>query len=229
MTASPGTDPGAPPSRDTPGVDAPHRPGEALALLAVSCALQGLVLLVPEGAAGSLAAALRPTLQVLAWTAPAYVAAERRGRDPLVVHGLLVRPARVAGSLGLALATLPLYALGFLALVRGARPTELPLLAAGERALIDLPFAALPEEYFFRGALQPSVAPGRPWLAIGLASLAFAVAHVVFAPGHSPERLLTFFPSLVFGWLRWRTGSIVPGIVFHALCNGVEVLVRGPA
>ena len=28
-----------------------------------------------------------------------------------------------------------------------------------------------------------------------------------------------FFPSLLFCWLRARTGSIVPGIVFHGLAN----------
>jgi membrane protease YdiL (CAAX protease family) len=49
---------------------------------------------------------------------------------------------------------------------------------------------------------------------------------VVFDVNHSPQRLLVFFPSLVFGWLRLRTGSLLPGIFFHALCNGVEELVR---
>jgi hypothetical protein len=135
-----------------------------------------------------------------------------------------VRPERLASSLGAALATLPLYALGF-RLWFGPFTTAPPIEPAVERFLRDLPFAALPEEYFFRGALQPSIAPGKPWLAIVLASVAFALVHLVFDPQHA-ERLLVFFPSLVFGWLRWRTGSVVPGIFFHALCNGLEELLR---
>ncbi len=32
-------------------------------------------------------------------------------------------------------------------------------------------------------------------------------------------RLAVFFPSLLFGWLRSRTGGIGASTVFHALCN----------
>jgi membrane protease YdiL (CAAX protease family) len=28
-----------------------------------------------------------------------------------------------------------------------------------------------------------------------------------------------FFPALLFGWLRARTGGIGAPVVFHALCN----------
>jgi membrane protease YdiL (CAAX protease family) len=35
----------------------------------------------------------------------------------------------------------------------------------------------------------------------------------------NPQRLAVIFPALVFGWMRARTGSIVPGALFHALCN----------
>ena len=46
----------------------------------------------------------------------------------------------------------------------------------------------------------------------------------VFAVGHFltiriPARLAVFFPALLFGWLRARTGGIGAGVVFHALCN----------
>jgi membrane protease YdiL (CAAX protease family) len=33
------------------------------------------------------------------------------------------------------------------------------------------------------------------------------------------QRLAVFFPALVFGWMRARTGSILAGATFHALCN----------
>ena len=229
MTGEPASSPLPPaPAREPAGSpEPPHSAREAASLLAISVVLEGLVLLIPEGGAGSLGAALRPTLHVLAWMAPAYFAVERRGRDPLVAHALLVRPQRTASTLGLALLTLPLYAVAFVLRANRGIPQALPPLApALERFLRDLPFAALPEEYFFRGALQPSILPRRPYAGIALASVAFAVAHVLFDPAHSPARLLVFFPSLVFGWLRLRTGSLAPGIFFHALCNGVEELLR---
>jgi membrane protease YdiL (CAAX protease family) len=31
--------------------------------------------------------------------------------------------------------------------------------------------------------------------------------------------LSVFFPSLLFGWLRARTGGIGASVFFHALCN----------
>ncbi|HEX6765646.1 MAG TPA: JDVT-CTERM system glutamic-type intramembrane protease, partial [Polyangiaceae bacterium] len=46
----------------------------------------------------------------------------------------------------------------------------------------------------------------------------------IFALGHvttefHPNRLGVFFPSLVFGWLRARTGGIGACVFFHAFCN----------
>jgi membrane protease YdiL (CAAX protease family) len=203
---------------------APHTQKEAILLLGLSAALEALTALVPDGTGGSFLLGLKPTLHVLAWTAPAYFAVERRGGDPLVAHGVLVRPRSLASSLGLALLVLPLYVLGFF-VWRGRPASWPPLGPALERIARDVPFAALPEEYFFRGAFQPSIWPTRPYLAIVVTSSVFAAAHVVFDPDHSLARLLVFFPSLLFGWLRLRTGSIVPGIFFHALSNGVEEFV----
>jgi membrane protease YdiL (CAAX protease family) len=86
---------------------------------------------------------------------------------------------------------------------------------------------ALPEEAFFRGYLQSALnrvwAPrwrvlGAPLGAGWLVSAAiFAVGHVLTSP--HPSRLAVFFPALVFGFLRARTGGIGAGVVFHAACN----------
>lgn len=86
---------------------------------------------------------------------------------------------------------------------------------------------ALPEEAFFRGYLQTSLerawAPrwrilgadlGPGWL---LASAIFAIGHVLTI--HHPARLAVFFPALVFGWLRQRTGGVGASVLFHASCN----------
>ena len=45
----------------------------------------------------------------------------------------------------------------------------------------------------------------------------FAVGHVLTIPHVS--RLAVFFPALLFGWLRARTGGIGAGVLFHAMCN----------
>lgn len=86
---------------------------------------------------------------------------------------------------------------------------------------------ALPEEVFYRGWMQSRLAglfksrfvvAGVPigWHVVVTAAL-FAISHLVLHP--SPARLAVFFPGLLFGWLRERTGSVVASISFHALCN----------
>ncbi len=98
-----------------------------------------------------------------------------------------------------------------------------------EQALGQLLVIALPEEAFFRGFLQSALdgrfserwrfrvlgaelGPG--WL---IAAAVFAVGHLLTIP--HPSRLAVFFPALLFGWLRARTGGIGAGVLFHALCN----------
>jgi len=86
---------------------------------------------------------------------------------------------------------------------------------------------ALPEEAFYRGYLQTRLDDAwRPrWRVLGarvgpgllVASAIFALGHVATVP--LPTRLAVFFPSLLFGWLRARTGGIGASVCFHALCN----------
>lgn len=95
--------------------------------------------------------------------------------------------------------------------------------------LLQVVFIAFPEEFFYRGFLQKRLdeANGRRvWLRLGPIELSRSnvVVSVVFALGHfvlglDPMRLAVFFPSLLFGWLRDRTGGIAASIVFHACCN----------
>lgn len=94
-------------------------------------------------------------------------------------------------------------------------------------ALNQLVVVAIPEELFFRGYLMGRLderwPPTRRLLgapigkALVVSSVLFAIGHVLVVP--NPQRLAVFFPALVFGWMRARTGSIIPGAVFHALCN----------
>jgi CAAX protease family protein len=86
---------------------------------------------------------------------------------------------------------------------------------------------ALPEEAFFRGYLQSALdrAWAPRWRILGadlgpgwiVAAAIFAVGHYLTI--HHPARLAVFFPALVFGWLRKRTGGVGSSLLFHAACN----------
>jgi len=84
--------------------------------------------------------------------------------------------------------------------------------------LFQLLGVSLPEEFFFRGFLQDSI--GRDFRTVLLVSLLFTVAHVPKALLLGDwMSLLTFFPSLVMGWLYMKTNNILPGTIFHFLAN----------
>jgi membrane protease YdiL (CAAX protease family) len=95
---------------------------------------------------------------------------------------------------------------------------------------------ALPEEAFYRGYLQSRLddvwAPR--WNVLGArVGPGLLVGAAIFALGHLatvqvPARLAVFFPALVFGWLRARTGGIGASVAFHASCN-LYSLVLGRA
>lgn len=85
---------------------------------------------------------------------------------------------------------------------------------------------ALPEEVFYRGYMQSrldGVFKGRVRILGAEVGWSLIVTSVLFALGHLVtfrwDRLGTFFPSLVFGWIRARTGSIAGAVIFHAMCN----------
>ena len=88
-------------------------------------------------------------------------------------------------------------------------------------------FVAVPEEFFYRGYFQTRLNEvfERKFLIFGVpmgwgsvwASLFFAFGHtiVLFQWWH----FATFFPGMVFAWLREKTGGVMAGAVFHAICN----------
>jgi membrane protease YdiL (CAAX protease family) len=101
-------------------------------------------------------------------------------------------------------------------------PRELPVLV-----LVQLLVVALPEEMFYRGFMQTAWARHAP--ARGVRVLGARLGHgflatqALFALGHlvvlQPWRLATFFPGLLFGWLRARTDDVAAAVVLHALSN----------
>jgi len=95
------------------------------------------------------------------------------------------------------------------------------------RAIVDqVLLIGLPEEFFFRGYLQTECdrSCGKPYTFLGaqwgvgllIAAALFAVCHVVHG---GPARLIVFFPGLLYGWLRARTGTILVPAFYHAGSN----------
>lgn len=87
---------------------------------------------------------------------------------------------------------------------------------------------ALPEEAFYRGFLQSALdgawSSRRVRLFGAELGPGWLLSAAIFALGHyltiqSPARLGVFFPALLFGWLRARTGGIGASVLFHAMCN----------
>lgn len=82
-----------------------------------------------------------------------------------------------------------------------------------------VPFA---EELVFRGAMLSALLArlARPWTAILVSALLFALAHL--NPAQMPHALLA---GILLGWMYWRTGSILPGIAFHWVNNSVAYVL----
>lgn len=78
--------------------------------------------------------------------------------------------------------------------------------------------APILEELLFRGAIEGYLLrEGRsPWGAIVVSSLIFGVVHM--NPAQIP---FAFLLGMMFGWLYYRTGSLLPGVVGHVLNNSV--------
>jgi len=96
-----------------------------------------------------------------------------------------------------------------------------------EWCLVQWLVVGLPEELFFRGFLlhkleqrfppRRRVLGGGIGLALVLSAAAFAVIHL--PRDADPRALATFFPGLVFGWMRSATGSILASTVTHGCSN----------
>ncbi len=78
------------------------------------------------------------------------------------------------------------------------------------------------EEMLFRGAIEGYMLQKgmRPIVAILLSALIFGLIHM--NPAQIP---FAFFLGIVFGWLYYRTGSLIPAILGHILNNSISVMI----
>jgi len=96
--------------------------------------------------------------------------------------------------------------------------------------LTQLLLVALPEEVFFRGYLQNKL--GNNIKGVIIVSLLFAAGHFItlcLGGGHNPaicsQAILTFFPSLVMGYLYLKTKTLWASIIFHFFANIVHIAI----
>jgi membrane protease YdiL (CAAX protease family) len=145
----------------------------------------------------------------------------------------------LAWSLGLAAMVFPLFWIGFVWWWHPRQPfVWIPPESPLDEVLGQVMVIALPEEAFYRGYVQSALdrawakkqaepskaAHGRLRLlgadvgwAIPITSAMFALGHFLTDP--HPQRLAVFFPALLFGWLRCRTGGIGAALMLHAMAN----------
>jgi membrane protease YdiL (CAAX protease family) len=99
----------------------------------------------------------------------------------------------------------------------GAEDSDLALVSV---AILVCVVAPICEEFFFRGYFFTALRNWRgPWLAAILTGVVFGAIHA----GSSPVGFLV--PLMAFGFalcvIYWRTGSLLPCIVLHALNNAL--------
>jgi membrane protease YdiL (CAAX protease family) len=162
-------------------------------------------------------------------------------------HGLPLtsHAAKVLASLGLQYhrsfqrdsVFLFLLALGpmiWLAMMRFSAFQPLPWQAVWSPAFVSIAlWQPLFEELLFRGVIQGQLRQTmwgqKTWLGLSMANLIvtllFVLAHLA---SHSiPWSLLVFAPSLCFGFVRDRFGSVYPAIALHAFYNTGYFLLTG--
>ena len=213
----------------------------ASAAMAFSTAIAGLLAVVAFGVVFGRAAG--PGFEVRAWAATAigqlllgaltlWRAPKRFGPNWRAAIGLraVAFDRALAGRIALALtvywswAVLVLILAGLFGGLRpppGLVPHGAPAFAAF--ALTAVVFAPVCEETFFRGYVQARAqAFLPPAVSIVLPAVLFALAH--FSGGFA-QPAVVFGLGVLAGQLRRASGSLVPGMVLHAVSNGGLVLL----
>lgn len=144
----------------------------------------------------------------------ALVLGQWRQSLPLRVHWGWCLAALPAAAVSL------LLAIGYLRLLPGGTPAESePSAPEAVPWLALVVVAPIAEELLCRGvAYRAALALATPRVAIVLTAIVFAFLHGL-GGGYLLELPHRFAGGLVFGWLRWRSGSLLPAMLAHAAHN----------
>ena len=82
-------------------------------------------------------------------------------------------------------------------------------------------FAPIGEEIGFRGIILGGLLKTRcrPWIAILVSAIIFASFH-----GFGANFVTAMLFGILAGWLYWRTGSIIPGLIIHVTNNSLTAI-----
>ena len=82
-------------------------------------------------------------------------------------------------------------------------------------------FAPLLEEVLFRGAIQGYMMRYfKPWVAIICSALVFGIVHM-----NPVQVVYATCLGVIFGWIYYRTGSLLPVILGHVLNNSIATIL----
>jgi membrane protease YdiL (CAAX protease family) len=185
--------------------------------VAVAAVLVGL-LLEPEEVSP-----LVHLLMLLAAAAgAALVLGQWRQSLPLRVRWWWCLAALPAAALSLSLA------IGYLWLLSGGPPAVAEPSAPAAVPWFSLVVVApIAEELLCRGvAYRAAIGLASPRVAIVVTAIVFAFLHG-FGGGYLLELPHRFAAGLVFGWLRWRSGSLLPAMLAHAAHNAAAGWLDG--
>jgi len=162
------------------------------------------------------------------WGWPRSTAAARRAglrAEPLSPSAW--RWSLLAGGLGLA-ASIALFILAH-RLIRWPQPapsglSRIPIITLLPSLLMSAMVAGISEEAGFRGYMQgPLERRYGPAMGIALTSIVFGLAHLTHS-AFVPAILFDIGWGALYGFLTYRSGSIVPAIVLHSCSDAVEFL-----
>lgn len=96
---------------------------------------------------------------------------------------------------------------------------------SGIKILVMVILTPVFEEIFFRGfLLEGTLRKYTPVTSILFISLLFGLSHFSFASGIG-NVILTFTSGLLYGYIYYRTRSVVICILLHALHNGIALIL----
>ena len=152
-------------------------------------------------------------------------------------HGFRLLGAPVLAFVAAALLGLSLWPFAYELELRAISPARVEIMKGlfeQVKTMLDaiplpaklLALAVIPavcEELFFRGYLMTALRTGmaNP-LAIILSGMLFGLFHVIVMDSLFFERFVpTCFLGIILGWVCYRTGSVLPGMLLHTLHNGL--------